>query len=283
MHPSAGAERAAGYLVEHARRLSGVKYCQGAWDGDFALEAARLDATLPTSAASLKFLTRLRVRRVPQRALGGLFAWARGVSVDLRFDVPRADEVLALQAAGRRCVSLLPEGVCAAPHDDGFEFLIHDLCHLEKFVDPAHHEEQVGFFRTLLSLGTQDDFHELEEMLDATWREDRDRLAADVNGSAVYLFALLKMKLKMAARRRFARLADVPVKVSGPLDAGEGRVFDELERRLYECMRFDGELLRAARATSARRDDLDAASHIAAEFRLRGRGAAVASVLARAS
>jgi len=51
--------------------------------------------------------------------------------------------------------------------------------------------------------------------------EGRKRLAADVNGSAVYLFALLKMKLKMAARRRHARVSGAPARVSGALDAGE--------------------------------------------------------------
>jgi hypothetical protein len=123
----------------------------------------------------------------------------------------------------------------------------------------------------------------MERMLDETWVEDRDRLSADVNGSAVYLFALLKMKLKMAARRRFGRLAGVPTKMSGPLDAGEQVVFDELEGLLYDCLGFSGELRQAARATSSRRDDLCAASRLAAEFQRRGHGASAAFVLARAS
>jgi hypothetical protein len=109
-----------------------------------------------------------------------------------------------------------------------------------------------------------------------------------VNGSAVYLFALLKMKLKMAARRRHARLAGVPVRVSGALDAGEQAVFDELESRLYEVFGFDAELEGAARATSSRRDAVEAALLVVAEFRRRGRelyagGRALAASPSRAS
>jgi hypothetical protein len=273
MHAAVSAELAAGYLGEQARRVSGVKLRQGAWDGSFAEEAARVRALLGDDCEALKFLTRERVRCVPRRALRGLFTWASGFSVELRRDVPTASEVLALQAVGRRCVSLLPEGVSPAPHESGLDFLIHDLCHLEKFADPAHHEEQVGFFATLRALGDEAGYLELEALLDATFVEDRERLAADVNGSAVYLFALFKMKLKMAARRRTARLAGVPARVSGPLDVAEQRVFDELAAILYEALGFDGSLRRAAAETSARRDAAEAAAVVAREFARRGRAA----------
>ena len=271
MHPAVSAERAADYLVEHARRVSGVKVRQGAWSGAFAGETARVRERLGDDCEMLKFLTRERVRCVPERALRGLFTWASGFSVELRVDVPTAAEVLALQSIGRRCVSLLPESVSPAPHASGLDFLIHDLCHLEKFADPEHHEEQVGFFSTLRALGDDARYRELESLLDAAFVEDRDRLAADVNGSAVYLFALLKMKLKMAARRRTARLGGVPARVSGALDAAEQGIFDELQSRLFDALGFEGELRRAAAATSARRDAADAAGHVAREFARRGR------------
>ncbi len=280
MSPLAAAERAATYLVERAQRVSGAKLCQGAWDGAFAGEAARVGSLVGESHRSLEFLTRHRVRRVPRRALSGLFVWARGFAVELRDDVPRPDEVLALQAKGRRCVSLLPEGVSTQPHASGLDFLIHDLCHLDKFVDPEHHEEQVGFFATLERLFSEPRFRELEAKLDQAFVEDRERLAADVNGSAVYLFALLKMKLKMAARRRHARTAGIVARTTGPLDDAERAVFDELEDVLYDCLELETELRPAARATSARRDDMDAAARMASEFRRRGR--AVLAELGRA-
>jgi hypothetical protein len=92
----------------------------------------------------------------------------------------------------------------------------------------------------------------------------------------VYLFALLKMKLKMAARRRYARLAGLAPRVSGMLDAGEQAVFEELEELLYTSLGFDAVLRNAARETSARRDAIAAAAVVASEFRARGR-----AVLAR--
>jgi hypothetical protein len=271
MHASASAERAARYLIERARRLAGAKLCQGAWDGAFASRAAELEERLSDECQALKFLTRQRVLRVPRRAVSGLFTWASGFSVELREDVPSAAEVLALQACGRRCVSLLPEGVAAAPHANGLEFLIHDLCHFDKFIDPGHYEEQVGFFSTLRALFEDARFRELEALLDPAFVDDRERLGSDVNGSAVYLFALLKMKLKMAARRRSARLRGVTARVSGTLDAAEQAIFDELEALLYDALGFDAELRAAARATSARRDALRPAAQIADEFRERGR------------
>ena len=282
------AERAADYLVERARRESGRTFRQGAWDGAFAREALRLGEKLGEDCAALNFLTRHRVRCVPRRAVSGLFAWANGFPVELRDDVPSADTVLELQASGRRCVSLLPDGVSPAPHASGLEFLVHDLCHLDKFVAPEHHEEQVGFFAMLRGLAANPRYGELEALLDPTFVEDRERLGADVNGSAVYLFALLKMKLKMAARRRHARLAGVATRVSGALDAGEQALFDELESRLYDVLGFDAELERAARATSARRDPVVAATLVGAEFRRRGRevlagGRALAASPSRAS
>jgi hypothetical protein len=271
MHSSSSAERAADYLVERARRASGAKFCQGAWDGAFAGEAARLADELGNDCAALKFLTRYRVRCVPRRAVSGLFAWASGFGVELYDDVPSPARVLSLQARGRRCVSLLPDGVSPAPHASGLDFLIHDLCHLAKFVDPEHHEEQVGFFATLRGFSENARCRELEALLDAAFVEDRERLGADVNGSAVYLFALLKMKLKMAARRRRARLIGAPARVSGALDAGERAVFEELEAILYDALGFGAGLERAARETSARRDALASASLVSAEFRRRGR------------
>ncbi|HEX6765909.1 MAG TPA: hypothetical protein VF103_10540, partial [Polyangiaceae bacterium] len=119
MSSAASAERAAAYLIERASRASGVKLRQGAWDGAFAGHAARIESMLGDDQPALKFLTRWRVRRLPRRALGGLFVWARGFAVELREDVPHPDEVLALQASGRRCVSLLPDGVSPVPHASG--------------------------------------------------------------------------------------------------------------------------------------------------------------------
>lgn len=37
-------------------------------------------------------------------------------------------------------------------HKDPFEFLIHDLKHMENFTDSVIHQEQIGFFQCMLQL-----------------------------------------------------------------------------------------------------------------------------------
>ena len=75
----------------------------------------------------------------------------------------------------------------------------------------------------------------LDRELDDTWRADRDYVIADMNGSAVFLFAALKMKLKMAVRRRLA-----PAEPA--LDV------------LLRAMDLPDDVRDAARGVSARRD-----------------------------
>jgi hypothetical protein len=41
----------------------------------------------------------------------------------------------------------------AEHHKDALEFLLHDMKHMEHFMDPTTHREQVGFCRAMLSLG----------------------------------------------------------------------------------------------------------------------------------
>jgi hypothetical protein len=137
----------------------------------------------------------------------GLFAWDRGERpVDLLFEVPPARRVLALQARGGRCVCLVEDAAALAHgdprHPTGLAFALHDLCHLEKFVAPEHHAGQVGFFRVVERALETPAMAALDRELDDQWRAERDYVIADMNGSAVFLLAALKMRLALAARRR---------------------------------------------------------------------------------
>jgi hypothetical protein len=159
--------------------------------------------------------------------------------------------VLALQARGRRCVCLLDDAAALGHgdprHPDGLTFALHDLGHLEKFVAPEHHAGQVGFFRLLeRALGTPA-MAALERDLDDTWRADRDYVIADMNGSAVFLFAALKMKLVMAVRRRGQRFEPALDVLLGAMD-------------LPDCVR------EAAQAVSARRDRPDESRRLLGYF-----------------
>src|SRR5262249_30151481 len=151
-----------------------------------------------------RFVASQRLHRVPTSVARALVLWGEGFPVELLTSVPSAEHVLALQSRGARCVSLLPEGVSTSPHADVLSFALHDLCHLDKFADACHHVGQVGFFARLHAITTSSMWGHFERNLDEAFRRDWRHVAADMNGSAVFLFAALKMKLKMAVRRRVA-------------------------------------------------------------------------------
>jgi hypothetical protein len=75
----------------------------------------------------------------------------------------------------------------------------------------------------------------LDAQLDEAWRADRDYVIADMNGSAVFLFAALKMKLKLAVGRRHAP-------------------FEPALDVLLRAMDLPDDIRDAARAVSPRRD-----------------------------
>ena len=55
-----------------------------------------------------------------------LLGWAAGEREgELLFEVPTPRRLLGLQARGRRCVSLLADGVPTAPHEDGLAFALY--------------------------------------------------------------------------------------------------------------------------------------------------------------
>src|SRR3954470_5420311 len=190
------AETTAAFLIERVRAARGPLWDEG---------RGRVQPAAPPSGPALRTFAERRVRGVPEPVVRGLFAWDRGERpVDLLFEVPAARRVLALQARARRCVCLIEDAAARAHgdprHPDGLRFALHDLCHLEKFVSPEHHVGQVGFFGAVAS--ALPSLRALESSLDDLWRADRDYVIADMNGSAIFLFAALKMKLSMAVRRR---------------------------------------------------------------------------------
>ena len=122
-------------------------------------------------------------------------------------------------------------------YPDGLTFALHDLCHLEKFVELEHHADQIGFFRIVERALAAPAMTAVERDLDDAWRADRDYVIADMNGSAVFLFAALKMKLKLAVLRRLHRDAVAPT-----LDV------------LLHAMALPDDIRAAARAVQPRRD-----------------------------
>jgi hypothetical protein len=192
------AETTAAFLLARVRAARGA-----AWDEG----RGRVAAPGTPSGPALRTFAERRVRGVPEAVVRGLFAWDRGERpVDVLFEVPPARRVLALQARGRRCVCLVGDAAALAHgdprHPNGLTFALHDLCHLEKFVAPEHHAGQVGFFRVVERALETPAMVAVDRELDDQWRAERDYVIADMNGSAVFLLAALKMRLALAARRR---------------------------------------------------------------------------------
>lgn len=257
------AERACAYVIARVQRAAGQRWRQGRWSPVLACAS---------SAPAARLVAEWRLRKVERVVATALVAWADGArDVDLLDRVPSPSEVLALQARGRRCVSLLADDAQTAPHADGLAFCLHDLCHLEKFVDPEHHRAQVGFFATLERAMRTDAWRDLVVDFDDSWARDLAHVAADMNGSPIFLFAALKMKLKMAVRRRVGGAGE------GPLDARETLAFSNALEKMIDALAIDGALHDDARAVTTRRDAHDAAVRLCDYFECVG-GDVLASV-----
>jgi hypothetical protein len=259
------AEETAAFLIERVRAARGRL-----WD-----EGAVTSTAATPSGPALRVLATRRVRGVAPAVARGLLAWDRGErAVELLRRIPSAREVLGRQARGTRCVSLVDDAAAAAHgdprHPDGLSFVLHDLCHLEKFAEPEHHRGQVGFFRAVEAALADAAFGALEHNLDEAWRADRDYVISDMNGSAVFLFAVLKMKVNMAVRRRLARERGGPPPTRGPLDERERAALGPVLAVLFAAMGLPAELHGSAFAVSARRSLPDDARRLLGGFELRG-------------
>jgi hypothetical protein len=252
------AETVADFLLERVRARRGRL-----WD-----EGPARPEPAPASPALQVFANR-RVRGICQAARSALLGWGRGERpAELRHRILTPHEVLEHQASGRRCISLVDDATALGHgdprHPDGLSFALHDLCHLEKFADPEHHQGQVGFFRSLArGLPALAD---LEQTFDALWRADRDYVIADMNGSAVFLFAVLKMRVNMAVRRRLAAARGVAAPTRGPLDDGERAALLPALTALCQALALPAEVQSAALSVSARRDRPADARRLLAHF-----------------
>jgi len=260
---STDVERACAFIAAAVDRRAGHRARQG----------RRLPPlTCRSTSPWVRFFAEERLRGIPTAVARALVAWGDGFSVLLLKRVPSPFEVLELQAVGRRCVSLLSEDAPenAAPHASALDFALHDLCHLDKFADPEHHLGQVGFFAGLHAASARREWSAFQAKFDSVFQRDVAHVAADMNGSAVFLFAALKMKLKMAVRRR-CNAEWQRAKVGGPLDEAENERYRSAEDELFALLGFALDIVDAARATSTRRSDVAQAMKLLAHFEAVGR------------
>jgi hypothetical protein len=262
------AELACAFVADRVRRRAGNRWLQGP-------RRPAIDPG-PGAAEIVRVFAMRELYGVPRAAQDALVAWAAGARrVDLGFAMPSPRALLAMQARGRRCVSLLeddaaPPGPKAIYGGGGLGFVVHDLCHLEKFSDPEHHAGQVGFFAALDRALDDASFVAVEQGFDARWYDERDHVLADMNGSPVFLFVVLRNKVKIAVRRRIARERGRDIG-QGALDEVEARAYDDAVDRLLDALGLAPEARAAAAKLSAKYDaDRDAAEALGAWFRARG-------------
>jgi hypothetical protein len=269
-----GAELACVYVADRARRASAGRWLEGP-------RRPALDVA-PGAPEVVRLFAERELHRLPRTVGDALVAWAGGRRrAEVCFTLPSPRAVLAMQARGLRCVSLLedervPGGPIAglpragAYGGQGLGFAVHDLCHLDKFADPAHHVEQVGFFAALDRALADPRWAVAEAGLDdGVWRDDRDHVLADMNGSAVFLYVVLRNKVKLAARRQIAR-ARGGTAPRGPLDAEEARAYAEATAALIDALGITGDARDAAWALTSKHDAEGAAGRLSAWFEARG-------------
>ncbi len=95
------------------------------------------------------FLKSQKIPRLSQRAQIALSKWIDGEwPIVLSSKIPSPQEMLEVQAQGKRVVSWLPD--IKGPildKKDNWEFMLHDLMHAERFFySPDLYKAQVGFF-----------------------------------------------------------------------------------------------------------------------------------------
>lgn len=207
-------------------------------------------------ASNLRTLAEHRIWGVPELAIRGLCLISEGFPVRVSQTPFSPDDVLRFQARGLRCVSLIPtDEAVPEPHGDALEYVLHDLCHLAKFADPRHYDEQVGFFRSVERARSREAWRTLERDLDAQWHADRVHVSSDMNGSSVFLFAFLRAKLKLAVSRSGECTHD----------------FRNRFERMLDGLELTGAVRDAADEISSKSDQPAAAEVLAEHFRELGR------------
>lgn len=250
------AELASHYLVERVWRRFGRRWRQ-----------AKREKPLSFASSSDLFalISTWRLCGVPEPAARALCSWGEGKRpIRLLFTIPSPLEILTMQSRGERCLSLLEDAAVPAPHRDGLDFALHDLCHVEKFVDPEHYHGQVGFFSMLARAIRRPEWQELDKSLDDTWRSDLERVMADMNGSPIFLWVALKAGLRPALHRR-----EHPNEPFQPQE--ESPLYRETLTHLLAWFGFPPEVQEDARLVNDRHSHREASQRLARFFAEVGR------------
>lgn len=155
------------------------------------------ETAVPPASAILFGSLSIKLRGIPESVQRSLERWSQGeYQLQLLFHEPRMEDVMALQARGQRCISLMIQRnqILDYEHDgrDFLSFLIHDLIHADHLMrDPQAFARQVKFSRWLESIWSRVG----EALREERWSSQRVRLeyvSADMNSHIVHLLKTLK-------------------------------------------------------------------------------------------
>jgi len=157
-------------------------------------------------SSTLRDLIRVaRFTRVPEHVPVCLWNYYAGLRpLVLMWRVPTPDELLAMQADGRRCVSALVSEKALHTvfgHRDCLDMLMHDLSHMEKFIEVGRYWQQVGFFEFLKSTCLVRHKEHWGEAYGHRWRLSWQYVSSDMNAVANHMLQTFKVQLMVAIAR----------------------------------------------------------------------------------
>ena len=182
------------------------------------------------SATVRDFWMKARLHKIPDSVALCIDRFYFGMRpLRLMFRIPSPEELLAMQAEGSRCVSALISSKMLTQifgHRDCLEMLLHDLAHMEKFVEAGRFWQQVGFFSFLHASVAP--FHlKWREVLGKRWELSWHYVSADMNAVANHMLMTLKSQLMVAMARKTL------------LDAGIPRIPTEVTEDELEAVKAD--------------------------------------------
>lgn len=136
-------------------------------------------------------------RSIPLAVPKSIICWRDHIyPLDLLVTLPLPEEVLAMQAQGRRCISMLIEKEqilnFVEEGRDVLGFIVHDLIHADHFfADPEKARAQIEFCKRLREIAS---FSSIQQMLekDESFRREFHYLMSDMNSVPLHLLKTLK-------------------------------------------------------------------------------------------
>ena len=120
------------------------------------------------------------------------------------YRIPEPQDLLIMQADGVRCVSALTSLRLLSQvygHRDCLEMLLHDLAHMEKFVEAGRFWQQVGFFEFLNTGVATRHLRHWQPRFGRRWELSWYYISSDMNAVANHMLLTLKAQLMVAMAR----------------------------------------------------------------------------------